>query len=96
MPPNTPAERECGTAELLEMVLLKCTAVDVTRFRQINSFFKGVIDRSKGLRQVMFLDPTAEIFPTIDSDEDPPNEVNTALSARMPCSPGPRVLGSRC
>lgn len=54
---RTAASRTCATAELLEMILLQADPVDVTRARQINPFFKNLIDRSKGLRQAMFLEP---------------------------------------
>ncbi|CZT15814.1 uncharacterized protein RCC_01648 [Ramularia collo-cygni] len=52
----TAASRTCKIPELLEMILLKCYPAEIIRARQINSFFKHLIDRSKSLRYAIFLE----------------------------------------
>lgn len=47
-----------GTTELVELILLQdLSAAEVTRARRINSFFRAVVDNSKPLRRVIFLEP---------------------------------------
>ncbi|SMR49434.1 unnamed protein product [Zymoseptoria tritici ST99CH_3D1] len=45
------------TVELVEMILLDCSMEDAARAREVNSFFKDIVDCSKSLRRKMFLDP---------------------------------------
>lgn len=53
--------RVFNTAELLEQILLHgLSPAEVTRARQINSFFRAGIDSSLTLRRVMFLEPILE------------------------------------
>lgn len=57
-PPSTASFRVFNTTELLENILIQDdSTIDVTRARQINHFFRAVIDQSKALRRVMFLEP---------------------------------------
>lgn len=60
------ANRVLDTPELLEMILLQCSTAEITRARQISSFVKTLIDRSKSLRRAMFLETSVK--PSDSSD----------------------------
>ncbi|CZT15810.1 uncharacterized protein RCC_01644 [Ramularia collo-cygni] len=90
---STAASRTCNTPELLEMILMECTTVDVTRARQVNSFFKGLIDDSLGLRRVMFLEPT--VGPEVQQPvQQPPAELTE--QAELPDWNFPHAVDCPC
>jgi hypothetical protein len=54
---DTATYRAVNTPELLEQILAQCSTAEVTRARQVSGFFRSLIDNSKALRRVMFLEP---------------------------------------
>lgn len=56
---DTAASRVLNTPELLEHILVQCSTAQVTRARQVSGFFRALIDNSKVLRRIMFLEPEA-------------------------------------
>lgn len=68
--------------ELFELILLHdLSAAEVTRARQVSSRFRAVIDSSKALRRVMFLEPIKEQdYETYEVDVDEPWLINRRKS----------------